>query len=271
MIVAVPDVDALYLRDGDSFVGTSATQGSWHANGQSGGAVLALLGHVLEDVPTLTPMSLTRLTVDIVRPVPVGERLAVDVDILREGKKIQVVDLTINAGDTVTTRARALRIRDRDVSSFEGLPVSTAAENPSAALPPPSELAGVDHHPGAADFLRYGAEMRRTVEPIDGVHAVWCRLRVPVVAGEPVRATSLAALPLDLVNLLGVPLNPMKATSINPDVTGHLSRAPVSEWVALTGNTYYAHGVAHGVSMAVMSDEAGVFGVTSTSQILDPA
>ena len=56
----------------------------------------------------------------------------------------------------------------------------------------------------------------------------------------------------------------------NPDVTGHLTRAPVSEWIALTGHTYYSHGVAHGVSMAVMSDEAGVFGVTSTSQILEP-
>ena len=31
--------------------------------------MLALLGHVLEDVPTLVPMSMTRLTVDIVRGV----------------------------------------------------------------------------------------------------------------------------------------------------------------------------------------------------------
>ncbi len=99
---------------------------------------------------------------------------------------------------------------------------------------------------------------------------MWCRLRVPVVAGEPVRATSLAALPLDVTNLIGVGLDPTRATSINPDVTGHLSRAPVGEWVALTGNTHYDHGVAHGVSMAVMSDAEGVFGVTSTSQILDP-
>ena len=112
--------------------------------------------------------------------------------------------------------------------------------------------------------------MRRTVEPIDGVHAVWCRLRVPVVAGEPVRATSRAALPLDIVNLLGVDLDPTHASSINPDVSGHLSRAPVGEWVAISGHTYYAHAVAHGVSMGVLSDEAGVFGITSTSQLLDP-
>jgi hypothetical protein len=98
----------------------------------------------------------------------------------------------------------------------------------------------------------------------------WCRLRVPVVADEPVRATSRAALPLDLGNMMGVlTLDPSRATSINPDVTGHLCRAPADEWVALTGNTHYDHGVAHGVSMAVLSDSQGTFGITSTSQILD--
>jgi hypothetical protein len=233
--------------------------------------VLALLGHVLEDVPTLTPMSLARLTVDIVRPVPVGQPIHVGTEVVREGKKIQLVELTLHVGDTVTTRARALRIRDRDVAALDGLPISTSAANPAAALPPPEALRGVDRLPGVARFLRFGAELRRTVyEPIDGVHAVWCRLRVPVVAGEPVRATSRAALPLDLVNLIGVDLDPARASSINPDVTGHLSRAPVGEWVALTGHTYFAHGVGHGVSMAVMSDADGIFGVASTSQILDP-
>jgi hypothetical protein len=262
--------DALYIPDGDAYVGTRCTHGSWYDNGQAGGAVLALLGHVLENVPTLTPMSLVRLTVDIVRPVPVGERLNVGTEILREGKKIQLVDLVVVAGDTVTTRARALRIRDEDVGAIAGMPDSTSHGNPSAALPPPCSLEGVEHRDGVADFLRYGAEVRRTREPIDGVHAVWCRLRVPVVAGEAVRATSRAALPLDIVNLMGVQLDPTRASSINPDVTGHLCRAPAGEWVALTGHTYYAHEVAHGVSLATMSDAAGVFGVTSTSQILQP-
>jgi hypothetical protein len=267
---AMTEDRALYVRDGDAFVGTVCTGGAWYDGSQSGGAVLALLGHVLEDVPTLTPMSLTRLTVDIVRPVPVAERLHVVTEVVREGKKIQLVDLSVLAGDTVTTRARALRIRDQDVRPLPGMPTSTSADNPSAALPPPEALAGVEHHDGVADFLRYGAELRRSMAPIGGVHAVWLRLRVPVVAGEPVRATSKAALPLDLVNLLGVHLDPAVATSINPDVSGHLCRVPVGEWVALTGHTYYDPLVAHGLSMATMSDEVGVFGVTSNSQILQP-
>ena len=214
-------------------------------------------------------MSLTRLTVDIVQPVPVGERLHIATEIVREGKKIQLVDLVLSAGETVTKRARALRIRDLDAARLDGMPVSTSSDNPSASLPPPEALSGVEHLTRVPKFLSHGAELRRTLEPIDGVHAIWCRLRVPVVAGEPVRDSSRAAFPLDMVNLLGVRLDPSKATSINPDVSGHLCRGPVGEWAALTGHTHYSHDVAHGVSMAAMSDAAGVFGVASTSQILD--
>jgi len=267
----VSEAEALYIPDGGAFVSTACTKGAWGHGGQAGSAVLALLGHVLEDVPTLTPMSLTRLTVDIVRPVPVGERLHISTEVLREGKKIQVVELTVSTADTVTTRARALRIRDRDVAGFEGVPISTSDLNPSLALPPPPDgLTGVEHYPGVAEFLRTGAELRRSLEPIDGVHAIWCRLRVPVVAGESVRAASRAAFPLDMANLLGVTtLDPARASSINPDVTGHLLRGPVDEWIAITGHTYFAHGVGHGSSIGVMSDSDGVFGITSTTQILD--
>lgn len=261
---------ALYVPEGDKFVGTTRTGSAWDGATQSGGAVLALLGHVLEDVDTLVPMSLTRLTADIVRPVPVGQPLEVGAEVLREGKKIQVVELSITADDVLTTRARALRIRDRDVSGEAGMPTSTSTVVPADSLPPPEEIPAVELRPGVAEFLRLGAELRRSVEPIDGVHVAWCRLRVPVVAGEPVRQTSRATLPLDLANMMGVhDLDPRRATSINPDVTGHVNRAPVGEWVALTGNTYYDHRVGHGVSMAVLSDVDGVFGTASTSQLLD--
>ncbi len=159
---AAARVDALYTRDGDAFVGTACTGSAWDEATQSGGAVLALLGHVLEDVPTLVPMSMTRLTVDIVRPVPVGEPLHVTTEILREGKKIQLVDLTMTAGETVTTRARALRIRDRDVTDLPGMPISSSDRNPAATLPQPDELPELELRPGMAEFLRLGAEIRRT-------------------------------------------------------------------------------------------------------------
>ena len=267
---SVSEDQALYVRDGDAFVGTICTKGSWHANGQSGGAVLALLGHVLEDIPTLVPMSLSRLTVDIVRPVPLGAPLHIAGKVLREGKKIQLVEFVVRAGDDEHVMARALRLRDLDITRLDAMPRSTTDVRPADLLPPPDALEPVDRYPGVPEFLRMGAELRRTVGPVNGVHGAWVRLRVPVVAGEAIRATSRTVLPMDCVNLIGLGERLSMASAINADVSAHVSRQPRGEWVGLTGNTYFDHGVAHGVSAATMSDFDGVFGVTSTSQLVQP-
>jgi hypothetical protein len=265
----VSSPEALYHRDGDAFVGTEATLGSWYANAQAGGPLLALLGHLLEDIPAPAPMTLTRLTVDIVRPVPAGERLYVEPTIVREGKRIQLIDFVIRTDDKVTTRARALRSIDEDLSGLGGRPRSSTADIPARRLPPPSTFESVVDKPRVAAFLVLGAELLQSPGPIDGQHALWIRLRVPVIAGEPVRATSRAVVGLDMVNLIGVDDTELTdLRPINPDVTGHLMRGPVGEWVAMTGNTYYHHATGHGMSMAVLSDEAGVFGLTSTSQLV---
>lgn len=260
---------ALYVRDGGAFVGTECTSNAWDPTAQSGGAVLALLGHVLEDVPTLVPMSLSRLTVDMVRPVPVGRRLHLEPTVVREGKKIQLVDLVVTSDGTEHARARALRLRDADVTGAEGAPRTTTAEEPALALPRPEELARTDA-PAAGGFIRFGIDLRSTDEPAGGNFGVWLRLLLPVVAGEPVRTTSRAALPMDLVNLIGARFDPRRVTAINPDVSAHLHRSPVGEWLALTGHTRVDHAAGHGVSFAAMSDDQGVFGVTSTSQLVQP-
>jgi hypothetical protein len=260
---------ALYRREDDAFVGTGCTRGSWHANGQSGGAVLALLGHVLEDVATIVPMSISRLTADLVRPVPVGEPLWVDTHVVREGKRIQVADLVVRSREAECVRGRVLRIRDDDVRAGPPLPQAGGAGSGPPDLPRPEDLDGVDHLPGVADFLRLGAELRRTTEPgPDGSFCVWVRLRVPVVAGEAVRAGSRTALPMDCVNLIGVhDLAGVRA--VNPDVSAHVARPPEGEWTALLGTTRFAPEVGHGVSVAHLADRRGIFGVTSTSQVVE--
>lgn len=264
---------ALFVRDGDRFVGTPRTGSAWDPSAQAGGAVLALLGHVLEDVPTLAPMSLTRLTVDIVRPTPRARPLEVTSTVIREGKKVQVVDLDVSCDDVAYARARALRVRDEDLRPHDapGIPRSTTRADPATLLPPPDELPSVADLPGVAEFLRTGVEFRRSVGREHGVSGIWLRLLVPVVEGEPVRTTSRAAIPMDLVNLIGLDFDPSRFTAINPDVSAHVNRPVEGEWVGLVGNTYVANTVGHGFSMATMSDRTGVFGVTSTSQIVQAA
>lgn len=259
---------ALYEREGDGFVGTVATTGGWSPDAQSGGAVLALLGHVIEDIDTLAPMSVSRLTADFVRPVPVGERLRIDHEIVREGKKIQVVDLTVTSAHAEHVRARVLRIRDADMSGTDGAPASTTDQNPAATMPEPEELVGMEGMATFAEFLRTGVDFRRTDPAVHDVSGIWLRLRVPVVAGEPVRATSRVTVPMDLVNLIGVQFTSNRFTAINPDVNAHVLRPPVGEWIALVGGTHFDYGNGHGVSTATMSDAQGFFGLSSTSQVV---
>lgn len=258
---------ALYERHGDTYVGTEITAGGWSPGAQSGGAVLALLGHVLEDIPTLTSMSVSRVTADLVRPVPIAEPLRIEHEIVRQGKKIQVIDLGVMTGGVVHARARVLRIRNADFGGVEDVPVSSTDIDPARALPSPDEIEPPDHRLPA--FLRTALDFRRLDPEADGVNGLWMRLVAPVVAGEPIRATSRATVPMDVVNLIGARFSDPGFTAINPDVSAHLVRPPVGEWVALTGETLFAPGVGHGISAATMSDGDGVFGVSSTSQVLD--
>lgn len=262
------EAEALYLPDHGGFIATVCTQGAWDPNAQNGAAVLTLFGHVVEDIPTLVPMALSRMNVDLVRPVPIGRRFVVDSTILREGKKIQLVELTVTADGTEYARARVLRLRTEDISERPALPPSTEAPNPVHQLQRPDEVRPFARE-GGPGFLR-GIEMRRARRGDGDAFGYWVRLLVPVVAGEPVRVTSRQTMAVDFANCIGVPLELSMASTINPDVTAHLLRPPVGEWIAIVGDTWFGHDTGRGISLATLSDDEGVFGVASTSQLVQP-
>ncbi|MFO1537577.1 MAG: acyl-CoA thioesterase domain-containing protein, partial [Actinomycetota bacterium] len=107
---AVHDADALFVRAGDAYVATHLTQGPWNPAHQHGGPVSALLAHLVERTPTLVPMRCGRLTVDLMRAVPVG-RLTGVTRVVREGKRVQVVEASLGHDGIEVARASALRIR----------------------------------------------------------------------------------------------------------------------------------------------------------------
>ncbi|HEY8524571.1 MAG TPA: acyl-CoA thioesterase domain-containing protein [Acidimicrobiales bacterium] len=266
---------ALFVRDGDAFVGTILTQGSWDPGAANGAMVLALLGHCLEDVPTLVPMTVSRFTTDLVRPVPLGRRLRVTADVVREGKKIQVVELRLVAegagGEAVEhVRATVLRLRDADLSGRDDVPASTTDVRPADALEPVAEAEPV-RQPGAdlPGFLR-AVDMRRARRRDRPGYGWWVRLEAAVVAGEPVRPTSLLTLGFDISNLIGLEEVSAAVTMINPDVTAHVLRPPVGEWLAVTGDTRVNPALGRGVSTAELSDGDGIFALTSVSQLVQP-
>ena len=262
------DERALFRRDGDGYVGTALTQGGWDPRHANGGTVLALLGHCLDDVPTLVPMALSRLTVDLVRPVPIGPRLRVVSEVLREGKKIQVVELRLVVDDVVHVRASALRLRRADLDPTI-VPPSTTDARPADALVRPDAALSFREVGGGPGFLG-GIDLRRAPFVEGPGHGAWVRLVVPVVAGEEVRPTARVVLGFDFANLVGVDAEAAAVTMINPDVTGQVLRPPTGEWIGIVGETRFAPDGGRGVSWASLSDDDGVFAVVSVSQLLQP-
>jgi len=257
----------MFLPDGDGFVGTILTQGGWDPDAANGGAVLALLGHCLEEVPTLVPMTMSRLTVDLVHPTPLGKRLNIVPTILREGKKIQVVLLQLFADEVELVRATALRLREEEIDA-SGMPPSTTDARPADALARPEDsIPMMGPTEGLPGFLK-AVEMRKTPYLDGSGHGNWVRLKVPVVAGEPIRATSRLTLGIDYANLIGLQGHPGVVTMINPDVSAHILRPPNGEWVGITGETIFNTQMGRGISFAQLSDDDGIFAVVSLSQLL---
>jgi hypothetical protein len=263
---------AMFLRDGDAFVGTTLTQGGWDRRHMNGSAVLALLGHCLDDVPTLAPMVLARFTADLARPLPIGPRLHVVPEVVREGKKLQLVQLRIVVDDLEHAWASALRLRVDDLSSTPGLPESSAT-TPTAdeLLTSRATLASMREGDRDLPGFLHAIDLWRAPRRDGKGTGYWARLDTPVVAGEPQRSSAFLTYAFDLANVMGID-NPMaNVTMINPDVTAHVLRPPADEWIAVTGETFVDRAMGRSMTVATYSDSRGMYAQGSLSQLVQPS
>jgi hypothetical protein len=268
---SVSEGAAMYLPDRDGYTATIVCQGGWDPAAQHGGPVEGLLARGVERVPSLVPMQPSRFTFDLVRPVPMGRRLHVDTSIVREGKKIQVVQAVLRDGELELARALALRLRLLDVADA----VAAPADPPAPAgldlpLPPPEEA--VDRfgdQAGMPGFLR-SMTLRRIEGDPAGRGIYWVRLRVPLVAGEETSPISRLAVVGDYTSLIGVMSDLGAVSAINPDVSLQIARAPEGEWVAVAGTTTLDRRTGIGHSVAALHDRGGVVAHSTASQLVEP-
>ena len=102
--------NSVYTRDGDWLVPTSIAQGPWNPEHQNGGAVSGILARAVERVEAPCPMRIARLSIDLMRPVPM-KALSPKVRVVRAGRRIQVVDAWLEYEGKAVARASALRVR----------------------------------------------------------------------------------------------------------------------------------------------------------------
>jgi hypothetical protein len=82
-------MDAIYRVDGNRAETSPNAADPWDSTMQHGSAPAVLLTWAAEAIPTSVPMQIVRLTIDLMRPVPVAP-LTLETEVLREGRKIQL-------------------------------------------------------------------------------------------------------------------------------------------------------------------------------------
>jgi hypothetical protein len=253
---------AFFLPDGPpgaaAFVATEHTRGPWSEDHQHGGPGAALLAAMFERAAA--PLAVARLTVEILRPIPIG-RVEVEVGEVKPGARTRLLAGTLRVDGQEVCRASCLAIRTKDLP----LPRATAC-----AMAGPDVAA-----PYTFPFFRWSVgyhtamEMRLVEGGIGHGHAkAWLRMRFPLVLGQPTPAVSRVAIAADSGNGVSARLDWRHWVFINPELTLHLHRPAVGEWVGLEAITEIEpHGV--GLAATVLHDEGGPLGRGAQSLFLD--
>jgi hypothetical protein len=257
--------ETLFERDGERVRATRLTIGPWDAGHCHGGAPAALLAHLVETTPSLVPMATVRMTIELLRPVPLAP-LDTSVEVLREGRRVQLLDARLDTADgTPIIRCNALRIRTTELD----LPDGTEPDAP-APTPGPDDLpryTGGSEWPAgfheALDIRLPGGHINQR-----GPATAWFRLLVPVLPDVPISPLSRAAAAADFGNGLSSPLAMGPYVFVNPDLTLDLHRDPTGEWVALEASTA-VEPRGTGLSSSRLHDATGPIGTALQSLYVD--
>ncbi|MEU2433499.1 thioesterase family protein [Streptomyces sp. NPDC007861] len=248
------------------FAPTEHTRGPWDADSQHAGPPAALLGRVLEERSgAREDMRLARVTYEIVRPVPIGP-LEVTTTVVRSGRSVELVDaaLTPEGEAAPVMLARALRIRTL------GEPGPAVAEGPQ--LPSPGETAETPFFAVPWDVGYHTSMDTRFAEGTfreQGPGTCWMRMRLPLVAGEEVRPLDRVLIAADSGNGISNVLDFSRHIFANADLTVHLHRHPVGEWVCVEARTS-VDPAGLGLADSRLHDEKGPIGRGAQSLFVAP-
>ncbi|MFC4852525.1 thioesterase family protein [Actinophytocola glycyrrhizae] len=247
---------------GGRYQSTVHTTGPWSPLTQHLGPPSALLVRALERLPSAAPMMIARVTVEILGPVPVAE-LTVTAEVDRPGRAVELLSGELSVDGRVAVRARAWRIVRSDTSA-----VAAGIDEP---LPPPSEGRVMTRPEGwGAGYLDV-MDWRTLTGSLgeSGPATVWARQQVPLVGDEEPSGLQRVLTVADSGNGVSSLLDPRKWLFINSELTVHVYREPVGEWIALDAATAIGpEGI--GTAVSVLHDLSGAVGRGAQALLIRP-
>jgi hypothetical protein len=272
--------------DRNSFASTPATAGPWSPDAQHGGPPSALAARAIELHEPDPRQRLARVTIDILRPIPIG-KLALRTRTIRPGRRIALIESVMEADGQEVLHARGWRI-ERPAGAVPAVTDGLPPEPVPAAgdgLPPEvfmsqqrGYLSMVEWRFKAADYAGVtspGADLARpaAAEGPAGLEArlraAWARPRIPLLPGEEPSAMSRTLLVADSGSGVGAALSAARFIFINVDLTVVLPRDPVGDWLLLESSTVIG---ADGTGLATtrLADPLGSFGRAAQTLLVAP-
>lgn len=254
--------DSYYLPVGAGrYRSTEHTVGPWSAEAQHFGPPSALLVRELERCAPRAGWTLTRVCVEVLGPLPVAE-VEVSARVERPGRSVELLTAELLVGGRPAASARAWRMVTSDTAAV--------AHDVDSRLPDPESTPPMPFQPGWGGGYLHSVEWRTVrggLEPGDAV--VWARPTVPTVADEKPTPLQRLFTVVDSASGVSSRLDVRRWLFINADLTVHLHREPVGDWVGLDAATVIGpHGA--GTATSIVHDVDGPVGRSAQTLLVRP-
>ncbi len=252
----------VFRVDGDRVTVSPHAAGPWDSTMQHGSAPASLVVWAAEAMATAVPMRIARVSIDLMRPVPL-KPLTLETEVLREGRKIQLCAVRLRSDGVLAVAATVLKVRLKS----ETLPPDVAGpklELPSAQASP-EDPAQFSNSPFVTGMQLRAA---RGKFGVPGPGAIWYRVVRPLVEGQKLSQAVRAVVAADFCNGTSAALDFRKWTFLNADLTVSMAREPVGEWILLDAESWIGPDGA-GLAMARLADMHGYFGRAVQSLVID--
>jgi acyl-CoA thioesterase len=257
--------DAVFVNDGPRFLPGRHAIGPWAPDKLHGGPVLGLIARALQRAlpdPDDHALSLARLSVDMFRPVQAAP-LELAVETVRVGSRLALLRATVSGEGGAYAQGTGLFLRS-DSGSPTAEPDASASDTPQSpeGLPTESLMRGMAPSSNRPRGFHTMVETRWVPRKPGAPLAIWFRLPIPLIAGEPESPLLSAVALSDFANAVAAIAAAERGAGrafINADATLYLVRPPRGEWFCLQDAGHDASG-AIGIAQSRLYDAQGPLG-----------
>jgi hypothetical protein len=245
-------VTSFYLPDGpDRFLSEPSTAGPWGAESQHGGPPAALLTRAVEGLARDEHRVVGRFTMELLGPVPVGP-LRASAAVTRPGRSVEMCEATLydEERDRACARANAWLFPATDDGPDQSDHPLPHGPGDGRAKDRPASWSG-----GYLDAVDWRWIVGSVAEP--GPGTVWMRPRLDLVVGETMSPVQRVMACVDSASGISAALDPASWGFLNTELTVHVLRPPVGEWVCVDAETTLGSGSV-GIATSSVYDERGL-------------